>query len=633
MTSVSQWLNGVRKVRRRKVMRRRDFITGSIASLTAAQSLHGEEHRSLVRAAVVIGVDKPKGLPPLNAAASGAQQITNWLRSQGFEVQPFTDDQGEVGSKEITQAIRQLVDRGTLDQLIIYFSGHGFLNAYTEYWLLSGAPSDVNEAICLGESVELARESGIPSVVFISDACRSIPTDLGVSRMWGSVVFPSRSTSSSVQTEVDQFLATHPGEPAFEIHVSESVPAFQGIYTAAFLSAFQTPPSTFVRTVNGISFVPNRSLKTYLAIEVQKRAQAKSIRLRQRPDARVESDYNTYIGRVTAASPVVAAQSPPSLQDLANDELKKAGADLTESTKVTSEGELADVSDRTRFNSVRQLVVKTQELPPIEVATGLTITGTKLSAATSTSMVRTEIVDAGDGNSRPAIVRVDLGSHAAGSVALQFSDGNGTVLAALRGFIAAVLVDRGLVTNVSYLPSRSNPRWSIYQNERDRLDQLRAAVAASAKFGQFRIEGDSKTRNQMAEQLADRVRVLKGLDPTLGIYVAYAYNDAGLLYNDASLMEKVRSVWDIMRNDLEVDLFDVAMLFGSLSMSITGSTEHIVPFIPMLSQGWTLLRVKGVPIKRELADLRDHLKEALWTTFDDAGMTIALGVLRTDTNR
>ena len=309
------------------------------------------------------------------------------------------------------------------------------------------------------------------------------------------------------------------------------------------------------------------------------------------------------------------------------------GFGIDRSMDRTEAGELVDVANRTGFNSARQLIVKAQELPPIEAATGFSITGAKLSAATSAAKIQAEIVDAGDGNSRPAIVRVDLGSDAGGSVALQFSHGNGTVLAALRGFIAAVLVDGGVVTNVSYLPSRSNPRWSIYQNERDRLDQLRAAVAASAKFGQFRIEGDSKTRNQMAEQLADRVRVLKGLDPTLGIYVAYAYNDAGLLYNDASLMEKVRSVWDIMRNDLEVDLFDVAMLFGSLSMSITGSTEHIVPFIPMLSQGWTLLRVKGVPIKRELADLRDHLKEALWTTFDDAGMTIALGVLRTDTNR
>src|SRR5262249_45962568 len=157
------------------------------------------------------------------------------------------------------------------DQLLIYFSGHGFLNGYTEYWLLSGAPSDVNEAISLGESVELARESGISSVIFISDACRSTPTTLGASRVRGSVVFPSSATASNVPTEVDQFLATHPGDPAFEIPASDSVPAFQGIYTAAFLTAFQGPPSAFVRaTSDGTTFVPNRSLKKYLEIIVPK---------------------------------------------------------------------------------------------------------------------------------------------------------------------------------------------------------------------------------------------------------------------------------------------------------------------------------------------------------------------------
>ena len=93
-------------------------------------------------------------------------------------------------------------------------------------------------------------------------------------------------------TEIDQFLATHPGDPAFEIPAGDSVPAFQGIYTAAFLTAFQGPPSAFVRaTPDGLTFVPNRSLKKYLEIIVPKMAEAKSVHLRQRPDAHVESDY------------------------------------------------------------------------------------------------------------------------------------------------------------------------------------------------------------------------------------------------------------------------------------------------------------------------------------------------------
>ena len=149
-------------------MRRRDFIAASAASLTglAVYPLRGAERGALVRAAVVIGVDKLKGLPPLRAAVSGARLISDWLSSQGFEVKLFTDDQNPVQSSQLTRAITELVNRSTLDQLLIYFSGHGFLNGYTEYWLLSGAPADVNEAISLGESVELAREFGIASVIF-----------------------------------------------------------------------------------------------------------------------------------------------------------------------------------------------------------------------------------------------------------------------------------------------------------------------------------------------------------------------------------------------------------------------------------------------------------------------------------
>src|SRR4029077_11194740 len=136
-------------------------------------------------------------------------------------------------------------------------------------------------------------------------------------------------------------------------------------------------------------------------------------------------------------------------------------------------------------------------------------------------------------------VRAELNDEAAGTVALEFSNGNGTVLAVLRDFIAAVVVGDGVVANVSYIPSQNSSRWSYYHNERDRLDQLRASVATYGKFGPFRLEGYKKTRNQIAEQLADRIRVLKGLDPTLGIYAAYAYAEAGLT-------EKVRSVSEFM---------------------------------------------------------------------------------------
>jgi caspase domain-containing protein len=609
-------------------MRRRDFVGLSIAAITglAVPSVAAPVRRPAVRAAIVIGVDKAGDFPALNAAASGARQVADWLRSEGFEAKLFMDDQKPVESRELKAAIKELVNRGTLDQLVIYFSGHGFLNSYTEYWLLSGAPNDVDEAICLQESVELARRSAIRSVVFVSDACRSTPTSLGTSRVRGSVVFPNSSASSDVHTDIDQFLATLPGDPAFEVSVSESAPEFQGIYTASFLSAFKNPTSAMVRTVDGMSFVHNRSLRLYLEVDVRKRAESKSIRLRQRPDARVESDYDTYIGRVITVSSGPAPPSPATLNDVAHLELNRAGANLSDSARVMSVSELSDVATRTGFDKAQQLILRTQEPRPPEMfvrqlQTGLTVTGVVILGAAANPRIRVEILDAGDGDRRPAFVRADLGGESAGSVALHFANGNGTVLAVLREFIASVTVDDGKVTNVSYIPSRSSSRWQEYERESDRLDRLRAAVATSARFGQFRIEGEPQTRNQMAEQLADQIRILKGLDPTLGIYAAYAYAEAGL-------MDKVRSVRDFMRGDLQTDLFDVVMLSGSTSEMRPLITEQLLPFCPMLSQGWNLLRVKGVRLSPKIAEARDHLLGALWTTFDEAGMRIVRNALQ-----
>jgi hypothetical protein len=83
-----------------------------------------------------------------------------------------------------------------------------------------------------------------------------------------------------------------------------------------------------------------------------------------------------------------------------------------------------------------------------------------------------------------------------------------------------------------------------------------------------------------------------------------------------------------MRGDLGVDLFDVAMLAGELSGRSLAADDAAVPFCPMLSQGWSLLRVKNVQLRAEVASARDHLRDSLWTTFDREGMDIATNALR-----
>jgi hypothetical protein len=76
--------------------------------------------------------------------------------------------QEPVTAADVRRWIRAFVDLGTVEQLIVYFAGHGVNLWLGEYWLLSGAPDDPNEAVNMRASADLARYCGIPHVVFIS---------------------------------------------------------------------------------------------------------------------------------------------------------------------------------------------------------------------------------------------------------------------------------------------------------------------------------------------------------------------------------------------------------------------------------------------------------------------------------
>src|SRR5262249_36100436 len=143
-------------------------------------------------------------------------------------------------------------------RLVVYFSGHGFLVGTSEFWLLSRAPSNPNEAINVAGSVEAARDCGIPHVVFISDACRSTTDSLGTQSVRGYQIFPGQRVIRDPRAEVDRFYATLPGDPALEVPVAKSAPAYEGIYTSCLLSAFEHPEDTLVQSVDGVRVVPNR---------------------------------------------------------------------------------------------------------------------------------------------------------------------------------------------------------------------------------------------------------------------------------------------------------------------------------------------------------------------------------------
>ena len=111
-------------------MRRRAFVAGGVTAFGASlirPSWAQVYPDTLRRAAVVIGVDTTGGLPPLNAAVSGAAAFAQFLREDGFEVYEFLSSHGPVREDDLTQAMAELIRRGNLNQLVVYFAGHGLI--------------------------------------------------------------------------------------------------------------------------------------------------------------------------------------------------------------------------------------------------------------------------------------------------------------------------------------------------------------------------------------------------------------------------------------------------------------------------------------------------------------------------
>jgi Caspase domain len=603
-------------------MRRREFILGAISSAALAVRPARGQTTPLARAAVLIGVNKAGNLPVLRAASSGAHAMATWLNGEGFEVKLFVDDTNPVRVSDVFDAIDELVSRGTLDPLVVYFSGHGFLSGYAEHWMLSKAPDNPNEAISLVESVVLAKQSGISNVVFISDACRSTADSLGTTHVRGSLVFPNRNIGRT-HTDIDKFLATLAGEPAYELPVAESTAKFDGIYTSCFLDAFVQPDANMIKTIDGgVRVVPNRNLRSYLEREVQKKAAQKSIRLSQIPDAEVISDESVYIGRVAPGTGTTAAAGTAlpqaTVADVAHVELKRLGAStLGGIAKPVEQSALDQAAAESGFKASQQKVLSAQARAEPSFQTGFTVYGSRVIEAVGDPEAQIDIE--ADGSS----VRMGDAFRRPGSIAIRFQDGSCTLAAALPGYIGTVVVDAGGVINVSYVPSISNWRRSEYESQRGRLDQLRATVASAARFGIFRITGDRENRSRNAQQLGDTIRIAKSLDPTLGLYAAYAYNEADLI-------EQVRSVQAFMHSDLETDLFDVLLLAGLLREVLKDSSNRgtPVPLCPMLSQGWELLRVKNVQLAPELETARNFLRPALWTTFEPPAFNLLVAAIR-----
>ncbi|MBY5666859.1 caspase family protein [Rhizobium leguminosarum] len=573
------------------------------------------------RAAVVIGVDRTGELTELEGCATGAEAVARWLRAEGFDTIELTDANNKiVTAAMVTQAVSTFVSAQTYNQLVLFFSGHGYWKNETELWLLSNAPKDANEAISWMETAEFAKDCGIPNVVLISDACRTIPQTKSAMRVRGSIVFPNENFSPS-RSKVDKFMAAAIGQPAYETKLDPEGTR-SSVFTHCLLQAFREPDAESVDEVidNGASafVVTNRKLGPMLQRRVPEVLAAINPTYAQEVDAEVLSENDAYIAK--AKRPPVGAfpELGPAQQPSAT--LREVAA-IAVSTELGSEIKIS----KRRLTRVKQFArqsgfdqkiddaVVVTDVQQFETQTGFTVMGDTVIDVAATLGAKVAILARGSAD-EPAIIRVDLDGRAS-SVGIRFGNGQATVLAALFGYIAHVTVKNDAVVSVNYVPSENSFRWNSYADRRKEIEKLRAVSTAAARSGVFRLSDENE-----AVAFAERARIEKGIDPSLGLYASYAYSQA-------DLRESIASVLHYMQSDLEVLVYDVALL--AKHPALTGDTgQTVVPFCPMLTQGWNLLRSRGVMLQGILDRAQDDLEPSLWTTFKEGSAVEIIEAIR-----
>lgn len=598
----------------------------------------------LNRAAVLIGVSKTGGFAKLQAVDDGLELMKNWAATQGItDVTVLSDEGGRksVSAPAIFKVIDELIEALTFEQLIVYFSGHGLNLGQNEYWLLSGFPNNPFDVVNVAASVERARTCPIPHVIFISDACRTPASDVAqaASLMSAPPIFPPPAPGATFKS-VDVFYGTLLGAPALE--VQDEAGKFHGVYTEALIDALDgKPPMTPESDPRlGKNVVRSWPLKQHLTNHLPQRLMQRQPppKRTQIPDAVISSDPTFWVSAIDASpqapSPMRGGGGPAlestdsgsgerSPQDLSRDALERAlesdDADIGTLTApggspmrgggppmrggggLQLEGTGSESSrEAALFESTAATAATGFGRTAFESRCGFKVRGAAITEAFC-DHGSVEIVDAGWESCR---VWLADGHHFA-NVLLTFDNGKSVVLPAIAEFIAGLTLEDGMLIDIGYEPSENSDRWQRFHDRQDKLRGLRAVIAASTRLGTFQLEGDKNS-----EKVARDMQVEKGIDPSLGIYAAYAYRRQGNL-------KRLEQIHQYMGNDLGMVFFDIALLAGRMK---SDHGPSILPPAPLLTQGWALLTAFDVNLPPELGDLHQHIDiNSLWTLYDRSG--------------
>lgn len=589
-------------------------------------------------ALVAVGVDSTGVLPKLNGAASGAEHVATWLREQGrfgvaSSIHLLTDHGGaKVDIRAVQDAVQAVIDRASFDLLILYFAGHGIVKSGgDEQLLLSDVARYNHEAINIAATWANARACPIPHVLIISDACRNTVDPF--SRLGQITGVPALNRGSVVgvtKAKVDLFYATEPSQTAKEYKG-------EGFFTDVFLSALKTCPPGLCEEWQGLDsmpVIPAWRLEEYLYNEVPLLASKHDPPFEQSPDILVTSRIPQFVGFGVQNVPSEVGthetrgrgrRSPTwSMPDNTQDKRQRDA--LPRILSAVELGDIAQLKDRLQEDPALSEYVTgyigRMQMPQSPVAeTACVVRGSSVVHALLAGEAGVQALHV-ENNANGAEVRLPESTMSTppGSLVLWLSDDTVTVLPVLPGHSGTLSVNQGRVEAFALDVAQDMAlQLGLDDSDRELLLWRRAFASALAATGKLRQLGRDNAHFSALFLCQN-----KYIDPTLGIYGAYAYALAG---NDDGVRMLLK--WFAYFHSLHSRFpgrivaaipFDVAMLAGELRQPIKASGMRWFPFCPLMSLGWSLMASYTADEAAHPAVLEAgrHRLNAEWTTFRSA---------------
>ncbi|WP_343640815.1 caspase family protein [Chryseobacterium sp.] len=599
---------------------------------------------------ISIGVNNVEGLIPLEAAVSGAKDFAEWGKSQNYETFLFTDENAVVTSAAIFKQINAIVKRGDCEKLILFFAGHGLLRGTRqEVLLLSDAKENSNESINLLGSIEAARLCGIPYLVFISDACRMLPSEIQFTGN-GSIIFPN-GEDVDVDCALDVLYATRPGNPAYEQSGDSNLKKF-GLFTETLLEILRGDyPELIISNA-----IPSEQLSKYYDVDklsedisyktfldgnwqvstissestiktiVNNKARSISIAIKQNPEITIQHQTNkpglsefddptakklllknsTIIKKKKPSEYVILDCVQEIIQNYTVDDFEKYTSFKSILQDANEKNSIDFYQTKSNLVSNSELIYDSNVLQDSQISTGFTIIGVEIKDvfANCKFEIYTE-------KSRTHIKIKNF--KASETILLVLKNGHSIPLAILKDFIGIVIFKKNSLLTVNYTPSINSYKYKSFKKQESEINFVRSFVASAANEGfdygkTFEKEIDDYFVNHYYGNPGSFLRQEKSLDPSLSLYASYAYIQAGK-YKD------IKSIFDHMqRSDL---IFDVVMLAGQID-----KIKRLTPFCPMISLGWAYSNKFNHTLRPEVLEASKTLIPSLWTTFDTSGTEI-----------